>query len=475
MTADSTGGDDGRAARPAVVGARPGGPEGALAEGRRSERAEFWDRSRRGWDLAFYVLIPIAAAAVAVDERSGPRLWAVLGLLALLVAAYAGVGRVAAARGDRRRAAAYVVLLVAITSVSVYLNATATTLLFVAYSQIWYFSESRRAGTVASAVLTVGVFGGLLVRAGDDLGAVAEIATQGGIALVFSVVLGLWITTVAERGEERAELLDRLEAAQAELAASHHAEGVTAERERMAREIHDTLAQGFTSVVMLAQAARLDVGRGDGDAAVARLELVERTARENLAEARALVAAFAPVGLEGSTLVEALERLAARFEAETGVPVGVVLPDGGFAVDRPREVVLLRAAQEALTNVRRHAGARAVQLVLASEDTADGGATVHLEVTDDGRGFEPAAVPGERFGLRGMRERVSSGGGTLAVVSAPGSGTRVRVSLPVGGAGSEGFADDGGRGAAAGVGAGDGTAVRDEAPADVEARQEEAR
>ncbi len=241
--------------------------------------------------------------------------------------------------------------------------------------------------------------------------------------MLFAVLLGLWVTQVSEQSEERAQLLDQLEAAQAELAGIHHAAGVTAERERMAREIHDTLAQGFTSIVMLSQAVRADLDRGRLDGARERLDLVERTARDNLAEARALVSAFAPVGLSESGLADALERLAERFGQETGLVVDVAWPHSA-TISRDREVILLRAAQEALTNVRRHAQASKVELALTV--APDGG--VRLEVADDGRGIEPGAAEG--FGLRGMRDRVTSGGGELAVSGGERRGTRVLVTLP---------------------------------------------
>nr|WP_237727910.1 sensor histidine kinase [Cellulomonas sp. APG4] len=262
---------------------------------------------------------------------------------------------------------------------------------------------------------------------------------QVSIALAFAVLLGLWVTQVAEQGELRAQLLEELEATQAELGRSHHAAGVAAERERLAREIHDTLAQGFTSVVMLAQATAADVRRGAAERAEERLALIERTARDNLAEARALVAAFSPVELQSGGLTEALGRLAGRFERETGVEVDVVLAAELPGLDRDAEVILLRAAQEALSNVRRHAAAAHVRLVLDGGDQTRGQGTegddvstspthaVALEVVDDGRGFDPSTTAG--LGLQGMRERVTSGGGELDVTSSP-DGTRVRVLVP---------------------------------------------
>lgn len=409
--------------------ARPSVEERAAGDWR-SDRAAFWARSLRGWDVAFYALWALGVASYLFERpEAGPGLGLALTMFAVLLVAYVVVGRRAAASGSRALALTYVLVMIVCVGAVVSATETGSLLLFIAYSQVWYFAESRRQGVALTVVLTVVVFGTIAAQSSfDDLSDAAPLITQAGIAIAFSVLLGLWVTQVAEQSEERAELLAQLEEAQADAAASHHAAGVLAERERMAREIHDTLAQGFTSVVMLAQTAAADLRRERPDDAAARLALIERTARENLAEARALVAASAPVGLAESTLTEALERLAARFGEETGVRVRVVADDAALAgLTREREVVLLRAAQEALSNVRRHAGASTVDLVLGA--APDGGG-VALEVVDDGRGMAPAAVEG--FGLRGMRERVTTGGGALAVTSDVGLGTRVQVTMPVG-------------------------------------------
>ncbi len=415
MTADRSGaGPEGAAT----------GPSGSVHAADQANRRRFWERSMRGWDLAFYAMAAVGAASLALDVGRGPKLAVVLGLLALLVVAYTVLGRRIARTGANRLVVPYLAILIALVTAITSVSIAGTILLFIAYSHIWYFSVTRRGGVVASGVLTVGVFGALLLAAGLDSAEVPSVLAQGTLALAFSLLLGLWITQVAEQSEQRAELIDRLESAQAELATSHHAAGVTAERERMAQEIHDTLAQGFTSVVMLAQAARADLGRDDPAQAIERLELVERTARDNLAEARALVAAFAPVGLAESGLAAALERLAGRFTEETGVHVAVDVDEACRAVGREREVILLRSAQEALTNVRRHAGASHVRLTLACGDGGD----VRLEIADDGRGIDQESAEG--FGLRGMRDRVASGGGRLAVAGGPTGGTRVLVTLP---------------------------------------------
>lgn len=155
----------------------------------------------------------------------------------------------------------------------------------------------------------------------------------------------------------------------AELDASRHeisrlsaAHGALAERERLAREIHDTLAQGFTSLLMLVQAVEAEL---DSDLPQARrhLALMDETARRNLAEARALVAGGAPADLAGASLPDALARLAARHEAPLDVTGPVRTLPAGI------EVVTLRSCQEALTNARRHTGSSAaVHVALAYTD-----------------------------------------------------------------------------------------------------------
>ncbi|OIQ80436.1 sensor histidine kinase LiaS [mine drainage metagenome] len=199
---------------------------------------------------------------------------------------------------------------------------------------------------------------------------------------------------------------------------------MTAERARVAQEIHDTLAQGFASIVMLAQTVVADVARADTDAATRRLALIEETARENLAEARGLVAAFSPVALDGGDLADALDRLARRVGAETGMTVAVDVDRAATAhLRRADEVVLLRAAQEALTNVRRHAHATTVRMTITED-----GDMVRLGVHDDGVGIGAGSAEG--YGLRGMRSRVDAVAGQMTLRAADGGGTALEVAVP---------------------------------------------
>jgi signal transduction histidine kinase len=196
---------------------------------------------------------------------------------------------------------------------------------------------------------------------------------------------------------------------------------VAAERERLAAEIHDTLAQGFTSILTLVQAASAELAR-DPDRTRAHLDLAARTARENLGEARALVGALTPAAMGSGSLVDAVRRQAARLTEECGIEAEFVNEGELGALPTAVEVVLLRTAQEALTNVRKHSGAGFVRVMLGGE--AD---RVWLSVVDDGSGFD-ATRPSDGFGLRGMRNRVEQVGGRLTVDSGP-IGTTVRVEV----------------------------------------------
>jgi signal transduction histidine kinase len=217
-------------------------------------------------------------------------------------------------------------------------------------------------------------------------------------------------------------LITELSQTREQLAAAHHEAGVLAERHRLAGEIHDTLAQGFTSIVTLIQAAT--AGLEPGATARDHLDLALKTARDNLAEARALVSALSPAELDGSTLGDAIARVAETAGTGGDATIRSEVSGSKRSLPTTTEVVLLRVAQEALANVRKHAAARQVDVGLSYTDDA-----VLLTVTDDGRGFDPDAVSGG-YGLRGMRERVWQAGGTITVRTAPGEGTVVRAEVP---------------------------------------------
>jgi signal transduction histidine kinase len=204
---------------------------------------------------------------------------------------------------------------------------------------------------------------------------------------------------------------------------------VLEERQRLAREIHDTLAQGFTSIVMHLEAA--EQGLPDEPETVQRhLDEARRTARDGLEQARRLVWALRPAHLERASLPEALARVAARWSEGAGKEAHVTTTGSVSPLPPEIEVTLLRALQEALTNVRKHAQANRVTVTLSYMSDL-----VVLDVQDDGAGFEPtqtpsAAQPVDGFGLTAMRERVQQLGGALLVESAPGEGTTLVIEIP---------------------------------------------
>ena len=197
--------------------------------------------------------------------------------------------------------------------------------------------------------------------------------------------------------------------------------GAEAERARWARELHDETLQGLGGLRMLVSAARR---RDDADAMRAALEEVVGTIDGEIEGLRTLIRELRPAALDELGPVPAIEELAARTAARHGLEVTT---DLAFTGRRSAEVetALYRIIQEALTNAVKHAGATRVAV-----EAHDADGTLRLSVTDDGRGFDPAA-PGAGFGLAGMRERVLLLGGSLDVASGP-AGTRIEATLPAG-------------------------------------------
>jgi signal transduction histidine kinase len=372
---------------------------------------DLWDRTWIGWDVVFGVGVAATAAVTLTVGPDPARLRAVL-LLLVLTAWYAAVGARALRRANRL-GRVYLAGMIVLFLAAFAQFGTVGLLLFVLYPQVWALAETARAAIWGTIVLTAG--GAVVSLVWLDSSPLAVLA-QAGVQLAFAVSMGLWISGIIRQSVERRAIIDELEQARAELASVSHRAGVLAERERLAREIHDTLAQGFTSVVVLLELAESDVDT-DPAAARRRLATARDTARQNLAEARGLVAALTPVDLRAAPLPEALGRLTDRFAAETGLPARFEVSGEPRPLAANQEVVLLRSAQEALANVRKHAGASGVTVTLRS----DGSGTV-LSVADDGAGFDPAA-PTAGYGLAGMRRRVEEIGGALTIHSGPGGTT----------------------------------------------------
>lgn len=382
----------------------------------------------RWWHIA---VAAMAIVATVVTLTAGIPAWRQIGAeagLAAFVLAWFVLGP--RALRDVRFGVVLVAIVIVTTSVATAFFPGMAILQCVGYPLIWVALDRTRSAIIANVVLAVGVGAGYAIGTGSLL---APLMTAG-LSLAFSLALGLWITSIAVQSESRRALLAELQEAQAKLAAANHDAGAMSERERLAREIHDTIAQDLTGLVLLTQRARREITAaitaseadrlppGRLAAIDAQLALVEENARATLAETRSLVTASASVGLEAGGLGDALERLGARFSRETSVDVTVDAA-ASPALDRDSEVVLLRIAQEGLANVRKHAGAGSATLRIEA-----GPDDVSLVVVDDGRGFDPDA-PSTGFGLDGMRQRLALVGGTLDVASSS-EGTVLTARLP---------------------------------------------
>jgi signal transduction histidine kinase len=248
---------------------------------------------------------------------------------------------------------------------------------------------------------------------------------------VSGILMALFIYAIVEQSQQQQRLIGELEATRQALAAAERQAGIMEERQRLAREIHDTLAQGFTSIVMHLEAAEAALP-AELTTPQRFLDQARRTARENLAEARRLLWALQPAALERATLGEVLTHLAARWEEESGVQALATTTGTVHALRPEIEVTLLRAAQEALANTHKHANASQVVLTLSYMD-----GMVVLDVQDNGVGFDmtrlslsPVEQPAGGFGLKALRERVEQLGGTLSIESSCGEGTTIAVALP---------------------------------------------
>jgi signal transduction histidine kinase len=361
--------------------------------------------------LGFAVLL-VASVVRYVMRHSPADNLLILGLAAAASLLYAAVA-VLAGRG--RPGMAWMFALVAVWAVLVI---AAPSFAWCSFA-LFFLCRSALAGTaayVAAGTTAAATAAGLFkMSSGTDLA-----------MLLGPLAVGLMLTLVYDRIQHDAEAQRRLHAevsrAQGQLAASERRAGTIAERERVSREIHDTVTQGLASSLLLLEAA----GRAwPSAAAQADLRQATTLLRGNLSETRSLVHELASPGLDSSPLPEALLLAARQY-----VPEARLLVTG-----EPRPVsadvrhALLRVVQSAASNVRLHASASAATVTLGFLPEA-----VTLDIYDDGAGFDPAAAapPSDAggYGLRAMRQRVEQLGGVFSVESAPGEGTIVAAQLP---------------------------------------------
>ncbi|NOT54178.1 MAG: sensor histidine kinase [Deltaproteobacteria bacterium] len=263
------------------------------------------------------------------------------------------------------------------------------------------------------------------------------------MTIVFSGAVSAIVALVVYRKQERlhqrlqAELEKRVEertaafnsvSAELQLAEQRQQTAILAERNRLAREIHDTLSQGFTGIVIQLETAEdvLEHNPEDLDSVLAHLSLARTLARASLAEARRSVWELRPHALAHQPLTEAITTEVTRITDGTTLTAMVVLSGAPRPVPADIEDHLLRISQEAITNVLQHARARTVRVTLSFTP-----ASVCLRIEDDGRGATGNGIERKGFGLISMRERAERIRGHLTISKSPGHGTCVLVEVPL--------------------------------------------
>lgn len=293
---------------------------------------------------------------------------------------------------------------------------------------------------VAAARTTEAVAGALRTHLGEDEDeitiATRPVSADHGFAVPLATTHDEVIIVTTDRqltGEEQRRwravgphvgvVLDNLR-----LARRARTAGVLEERERLAREVHDTLAQSLTGIVTQLDAAD-QVLPGEATDVRRRMTTARDAARDGLNAARAFVRDNRPPELVDATFPDALRHIAERWSETTTIPISVVSDAGMDDPPAAQAEALLRVTQEALSNIHRHAAAHHVNLAVATTD--DG---IALEIRDDGLGFDRQAAEGPSngsgFGLRSMHQRIDGLGGELSVDTEPGVGTAIRAALP---------------------------------------------
>lgn len=385
------------------------------------------------WDVAFVAVIVLLVIPVGFrigeDDRFG---WVGIAALAVFGATYLLAGRSelrAAVVQDRPitpRGHTVILLLTVALGVGSASDPFLANLQVLAYPYLWVVTGRYPFAIFWSLVTGVAAGFGMAyghIRQGtEDRVYLAFIIAAASVA--FSVFMGSWIWSVYKQSERYRALAERLRRTQEEVAILSQETGAAAERERFSRDLHDTLTQTLTGLVMLSEQAERALTAKDHALAEDRVARVLTAARDAVTEARALVASTQPLGDGG--LEESIERVASRLQADTGITVTRHIER--TELGREQQVVLLRAVQEGLSNVRKHARASTVELRLATFDAPDNPRAT-LTISDDGVGYDPDRdIPG--YGIAGLRERARVFGGTVSIHNAPSGGATLTVTLP---------------------------------------------
>ena len=377
---------------------------------------------RTGLHALFLALTGVVIARALLD----PSEWSVPAVvLALIIAATYGSGVLLARLPGGRRlvSLSWLALLSVEWLILLWVSADAAYLVFPLFF-LFLHLLGRWLGSIAILVSTIVAVIALGIHGGWSVGGVVGPFVGAGVALL----IGLGYQALATEAQQREALVSELLATRGQLAAREHESGVLAERARLAREIHDTLAQGLSSIQMLLHAAeRADDTRPGTE----HIRLARETAAAKLAEARRFIRELTPPQLDDQTLGAALRRLASTQWATQGLDVQVRVSDT-VVLPMHLQTALLRITQGAIANVLQHADATTATVSISIENDR-----LRFTVDDDGTGFDAAlpepgaAEKSDSFGLRATAERVQQLGGRLEIDSASGRGTTLTVDLPL--------------------------------------------
>ncbi|MCA9832746.1 MAG: sensor histidine kinase [Thermomicrobiales bacterium] len=396
-----------------------------------TEDAAREDELYRVWYYRFLAIFGAITVALIVfglfvPEMSGARRALLVASLLFLIAWFWFVGRWNLIASDLHAVVYLLGNMVAIC-VAIRLWNTTSILLFGIYWLGFAYLYTRPA-IIYALLLTIGIqlgFGNTSLFTEFNSGTVAAIAL---LLLItgFSGMMAKYIESFQQESERNRELLAQLQQAQASLVEQEREAGVVQERQRLAGEIHDTVAQQFTSIIANLRAAE-EMERNGSDQASRHRHLALEAAQQGLKDSRAMLSAMQPAVSQSQPLDQLLRDIISRSDQP-----GITFVEEGQAraISRVQETILVRALQEALRNIQKHAVANVVTVTLSwLEDE------VLLDIADDGVGFDIDAIAlgeeGFRLGLVTMQHRIESAGGTVVLDSAPGEGASLTVSFPL--------------------------------------------
>ncbi|MBG9330873.1 heme-responsive two-component system sensor histidine kinase HrrS [Corynebacterium belfantii] len=371
--------------------------------------------------LTSVLLLVSLAGVVRLDRRSA--------IVAVILSALFALFYAVAAVSRRRAMWTKAMLLVILTVLWVFMLPIIPVSIYMVFPL--FFLYLRVLPDIRGIILVVGA---TAIAITSQLAQLTIGAVMGPVVSALVVIaIHFAFEAIWKGAREREELIDELLATRNQLAETERAAGIAAERQRIAHEIHDTLAQGLSSIQMLLRVAEQDIKKSgmpeaEQQAPLRRMELARSTAAENLSEARAMIAALQPAALSKTSLEGALNRIA---EHVVGPEISIEVDGEERQLPMRVEAALVRIAQGALGNVAKHSGATHCHLTLSY-----GEEEVRLDVVDNGHGFDPEQVAQRpaglgHVGISAMQQRAAELGGELVVESEPGQGTAVSMALPV--------------------------------------------